>query len=118
MVNLHTALTVNITGTKKDLEDMLNKDFLECIASKAAESVRRAKDDLKAFEDAGASSDISYSVTTGALVTFNVVPPKKAVKPIPKNVIDDAVKAANEAINKAKEEIKDNNTNNSSTSNN
>jgi prefoldin subunit 5 len=117
MVNLHTALTVNITGTKKDFEDMLNKDFLECIASKAAESVRRAKDDLKAFEDAGASSDISYSVTTGALVTFNVVPQKKVVKPIPKDVMEDAVKAAKEAVNKAKEEIKDN-TNNLSSDNN
>ena len=109
MVNLHTALTVNITGTKKELEDLINKDFLECIANKASEGVRRAKDDLKAFEDAGASSDTPYSVTAGALVTFNVVPPKKATKPISKSAIDDAIKTANEAVNKAKEESKDNN---------
>lgn len=108
MVNLHTALTVNITGTKKELEDMLTKEFLECFANQAAESVRRSKDGLKAFEDAGASSDTSYSVTSGALVTLNVIPPKKAAKPIPKDVIEEAVKAANEAVNKTKKKSEDN----------
>lgn len=104
MINLHTEMQFNITGTEEDIERVVTDDTLESISSAAKKSILGFKDTFVVFKKSSTSKNVQYSITTGAVMTVNVVPKTQPAqsKPIPEKVVKEAVKAANEAVAKSK----------------
>lgn len=105
MINLHTEMQFNITGTEEDVERVISNDTLETIGDAASKSILGFKDTFDVFKKSSTSKNVPYSITTGAVMTVNVVPktqPTQSKQPIPEKVVKEAVKAANEAAAKSK----------------
>lgn len=104
MINLHTEMQFNITGTEEDIERVVTDDTLESISAAAKKSILGFKDTFDVFKKSSTSKNVQYSITTGAVMTVNVVPKTQPTqsKPIPEKVVKEAVKAANEAVAKSK----------------
>lgn len=103
MINLHTEMQFNITGTEEDIERVVSNDILESIGAAATKSILGFKDAFDVFKKSSTSKNVPYSITTGAVMTVNVVPktPTQSKQPIPEKVVKEAVKAANEAAAKS-----------------
>ena len=104
MINLHTEMQFNITGTEEDIEKMVCDDVLESLGAEAKKSFLGFKDIFGVFKKSSTSKNVPYSITTGAVMTVNVVPKTQPTQPksIPEKVVKEAVKAANEAVAKSK----------------
>lgn len=104
MINLHTEMQFNITGTEEDIERVVSDDTLESISAAAKKSILGFKGTFDVFKKSATSKNVQYSITTGAVMTVNVVPKAQPTqpKPIPEKVVKEAVKAANEAVAKSK----------------
>lgn len=105
MINLHTEMQFTITGTEEDIDRVISNDTLESIGAAATKSILGFKDTFDVFKKSSTSKNVPYSITTGAVMTVNVVPktqPTQSKQPIPEKVVKEAVKAANEAAAKSK----------------
>lgn len=103
MINLHTEMQFNITGTEEDIERVVSDDTLESISAAAKKSILGFKDTFDVFKKSSTSKNVQYSITAGAVMTVNVVPKTQPAqpKPIPEKVVKEVVKAANEAAAKS-----------------
>lgn len=104
MINLHTEMQFNITGTEEDIERVVSNDTLESIAAVAKKSILGFKDTFDMFKKSSTSKNVPYSITTGAVMTVNAIPktqPTQPKQPIPEKVVKEAVEAANEAAVKS-----------------
>ena len=103
MINLHTEMQFNVTGTEEDIEKFVSEDVLESIGSAAKKSILGFKDTFDVFKKSSTSKNVPYSITAGAVMVVNVVPKTQPTqpKPIPEKVVKEAIKAANEAVAKS-----------------
>ena len=104
MINLHTEMQFNITGTEEDIERVVKDEALESIGTAAKKNILGFKDTFDVFKKSSTSKNVPYSITTGAVMVVNVIPKTQPAqpKPIPEKVVKEAVKAANEAVAKSK----------------
>ena len=95
MINLHTEMQFNITGTEEDIERVVSNDT----ASGRGGDLHHRH--VTGLCHGRFQADDAVTVT---VMTVNVVPKTQPTqpKPIPEKVVKEAVKAANEAAAKSK----------------